>query len=95
MARERSEPRKHFWRMLFERSERSERSELCAGPWTRAPQGSLSAAKAASVARRAPTGWPFAATVPRMRLNGSNGPQAATTQDSPMLFDRRHAPWNR
>ena len=40
MARERSEPRKHFWRILFERSERSERSELCAGPWTRAPQGS-------------------------------------------------------
>ena len=36
MDRERSEPRKHFWRMLFERSERSERSELCGTPSRRA-----------------------------------------------------------
>ena len=85
MAREHSEPRKHFWRILFERSERSERSELCAGPWTRCtepghkqssglfvpgegpglwpgPQGSRSAAQAASSARLAPPGQPFAAT---------------------------------
>jgi len=79
MARERSEPRKHFWRILSERSERSERSELCAGPGTRAPQGSLSAAKAASVARRAPPGRPFAATVSRMQTNVRNVPQADTS----------------
>ena len=76
MARERSEPRELTWRILSERSERSERSELCAGPGTRAPQGSLSAAKAASVARRAPPGRPFAATVSRMHTNARNVPQA-------------------
>ena len=79
MARERSEPRKHFWRILFERSERSERSELCAGPWTRAPQGSLSAAKAASVDRRAPPGQPCAATetcTPTQTLKVRNVPKA-------------------
>ena len=75
LARERSEPREHFWRILFERSERSERSELCAGPGTRAPQGSLSAAKAASVACRALTGQPFAATISRVQTNVRNGPQ--------------------
>jgi len=77
LARERSEPREHFWRILFERSERSERSELCAGPGTRAPQGSLSAAKAASVACRALTGQPFAATISRVQTNDRTGPQAA------------------
>ena len=79
MARERSEPRRHFWRILSERSERSERSELCAGPWTRAPQGSLSAAKAASVDRRAPPGQPFAATetfTPTQTLKVRNVPKA-------------------
>ena len=79
MARERSEPRELTWRILSERSERSERSELCAGPWTRAPQGSLSAAKAASVDRRAPPGQPFAATehsTPTKSLIVRNVPQA-------------------
>ncbi len=76
MARERSEPRELTWRILFERSERSERSELCAGPWTRAPQGSRRAAPTASVARRAPPGQPFAATVSCMRTNARSGPQA-------------------
>ena len=71
MARERSEPRQHFWRILFERSERSERSELCAGPWTRAPQGSRSAAQAASSARRAAPGQPFAATALRLPIDAS------------------------
>ena len=65
MARERSEPRKHFWRILFERSERSERSESCAGPWTRAPQGSRSAAQAASSARRDAPGQPFTSPADR------------------------------
>ena len=81
MARERSEPRELTWRILSERSERSERSELCAGPWTRAPQGSLSAAKAASVDRRAPPGQPFAATgpcTPTQTLKVRNVPQAAS-----------------
>ena len=71
MARERSEPRRHFWRILFERSERSERSELCAGPWTRAPQGSRSEAEAASSARRAAPGQPFAATALRLPIDAS------------------------
>ena len=78
MARERSEPRKHFWRILFERSERSERSESCAGPWTRAPQGSRSAAQAASSARCAAPGQPVAATelcLPIDASNVRNGPQ--------------------
>ena len=81
MPRERSELRELTWRILFERSERSERSELCAGPWTRAPQGSRSAAETASVARRAPTARPFAATTVRTpRRTPANvriGPQAA------------------
>ena len=72
MARERSEPRRHFWRILFERSERSERSESCAGQWTRAPQGSRSAAQAASSARRAAPGQPFAATELRLPIVASN-----------------------
>jgi hypothetical protein len=72
MARERSEPRQHFWRILSERSERSERSESCAGPWTRAPQGSRSAAQAASSARRAAPGQPFAATELRLPIDASN-----------------------
>ncbi len=71
MARERSEPRQHFWRILFERSERSERSELCAGPWTRAPQGSRSEAEAASSARRAAPGQPFATTELRLPIDSS------------------------
>jgi len=95
MARERSEPRKHFWRILFERSERSERSELCAGPWTRAPQGSRSAAKAASVARRAPPGQAFAATMVRMprpaQPNVRNGPIAAALPLRCMNRRSRHA----
>ena len=72
MARERSEPRQHSWRILFERSERSERSELCAGPWTRAPQGSRSEAEAASSVRRAAPGQPFAATELRLPIDASN-----------------------
>ncbi len=83
MARARSAPRGHFWRILFERSERSERSELCAGPWTRAPQGSRRAAPTASVARRAPPGQPFAATTRNARkrtLNVGSGPIPATRE---------------
>ena len=83
MARERSEHRELTWRMLFERS------ELCAGPWTRAPQGSRSAAETASVARRAPTARPFAATTVRVLgrtpANDRTGPQATAT------FPRRAA----
>ncbi len=79
MARARSALRRLTWRILFERSERSERSELCAGPWTRAAQGSRSAAETASVARRAPPGRPFATTTaltrkPTVRLR--NGARA-------------------
>ena len=62
MASARSAPRKHFWRILSERSERSERSELCAGPWTLVAQGSRRPAPTASSARCAPPGQPFAAT---------------------------------
>ena len=69
---ERSELRKLACRILFERSERSERSESCAGPWTRAPQGSRSAAQAASSARRAAPGQPFAATELRLPIVASN-----------------------
>ena len=80
MARERSEPRKHFWRILSERSERSERSELCAGPGPRAPEGSRSAAQAASSARLDPPGQAFAATELEARkrslVNDRIGPQA-------------------
>ena len=67
MARARSALRGLTWRILFERSERSERSELCAGPWARAPQGSRRAATTVSVARRAPPAHPFAATTARAR----------------------------
>ena len=79
MARARSALRRLTWRILFERSERSERSELCAGPWTRAPQGSRRAATTASVARRAPPAHPLAATAARTRkrtVDFRNGPQA-------------------
>ena len=79
MARARSALRRLTWRILSERSERSERSELCAGPWTRAPQGSRSEATAASAARRAPPGQPFAATAthtPKRTANVRNGPSA-------------------
>ena len=72
MARARSALRRLTWRILFERSERSERSESCAGPWTRAPQGSRSAAQAASSARRAAPGQPFAATELRLPIVASN-----------------------
>ena len=51
---ERSELRELTCRILFERSERSERSELCGTPSRRAPQRSLSAAKTATVS--APAG---------------------------------------
>ena len=79
MARARSALRRLTWRILFERSERSERSELCAGPWTRAAQGSRSAAETASVVRRAPPGRPFAATTVRTRkpmVKVRTGPRA-------------------
>ena len=79
MARARSALRRLTWRILFERSERSERSELCAGPWTRAAQGSRSAATTASVVRRAPPGRPFAATTVRTRkpmVKVRTGPRA-------------------
>ena len=92
MARERSEPRELTWRILSERSERSERSELCAGPWTRAPQGSLSAAKAASVDRRAPPGQPFAATetcTPTQTLKVRNVPIATPSHAPPTTQARR------
>jgi len=46
---ERSELRELTCRILFERSERSERSELCGNPSRRAAQGSLSEARAATV----------------------------------------------
>ncbi|MDO9073482.1 MAG: hypothetical protein Q7U73_09460, partial [Rubrivivax sp.] len=65
--------------------------ELCAGPWTRAPQGSLSEAKAASVARRAPPGQPFAATTvnaPKQTFtNVRNGPRVDTKLNA---FTRRY-----
>ena len=46
---------------LFERSERSERSEVCAGPRDRAAEGSRRAAPAASVKRSGLPGPAFAA----------------------------------
>ncbi|MDO9074877.1 MAG: hypothetical protein Q7U73_16595, partial [Rubrivivax sp.] len=67
---------------LFERSERSERSELCGTPSRRAAQGSLSEAKAATVGDAA--GYRLqrpAPTVERTKqphANVCNGPQAAT-----------------
>ncbi len=91
MARGRSPLRRLTWRILFERSERSERSELCAGPWTRAPQGSRRAAPTASVARRAPPGQPFAATTSDIRdrlLNASDGPRAASLRVSGSIVSR-------
>lgn len=68
-------------RILFERSERSERSELCGTPSGRAAQGSLSAAKAATVGDAAGRRLPrFARICERQEqtdANARNGPRAA------------------
>ena len=61
VARARSAPRNLICRTLFERSERSERSELCDGPQGRAPQGSRCAAPTASPKRCRLPGCDFAA----------------------------------
>jgi hypothetical protein len=85
---------------LFERRERSERSEFCAGPWTRAPQGSRSEAETASLARRRTL--PHSPLPPRCferphHENGNSGPPAAPAFN-PLacrrpLRPRRRAPW--
>ena len=67
-------------RILFERSERSERSELCGTPSRRAAQGSRCAAPTATVS--APAGHPLPRTaqdverIKRTFGNVRNGPQA-------------------
>jgi len=75
---ERSELRELTCRILFERSERSERSELCGTPSRRAAQGSLSAAKTATVSAPAGHRLPRRADVdePRTSANDGNGPRA-------------------
>ncbi|WP_309624071.1 hypothetical protein, partial [Methylibium sp.] len=60
----------------FERSERSERSELRDGPRARAPQGSRSAAETASMKRCRLPGRAFAA--PPRPLALARNPQPAT-----------------
>jgi hypothetical protein len=60
VARARSALRELTCRRLFERSERSERSEFGDGPRDRAAQGSLSAAKTAAVKRSSLPGHAFA-----------------------------------
>ncbi len=69
---ERSELRQLTCRILFERSERSERSELCGTPSRRAAQGSLSAAKTATVS--APAGH----RLPRPARNDERTKQTPT-----------------
>jgi hypothetical protein len=61
VARARSAPRQLTCRRLFERSERSERSELGDGPRDRAAQGSRSEAKTAEPKRSSLPGHAFAA----------------------------------
>ncbi|MDO9074455.1 MAG: hypothetical protein Q7U73_14430, partial [Rubrivivax sp.] len=67
-------------RILFERSERSERSELCGTPSRRAAQGSLSEAKAATVGDAAGCRLPQPAHIleraKQTHANDSNGPKA-------------------
>jgi len=78
----RSALREHFCRILFERSERSERSELCGTPSRRAAQGSRCAAPTATVS--APAGHRLtrpAQDIERTKRtpgNVRNGPQAAS-----------------
>ena len=61
VARARSALRRLTCRRLFERSERSERSEFGDGPRDRAPEGSRSVATTAEVKRSSPPGHAFAA----------------------------------
>ena len=61
VARARSAPRELTCRRLFERSERSERSEFGDGPRDRAPEGSRSEAETAEVKRSRLPGHAFAA----------------------------------
>jgi hypothetical protein len=61
VARARSAHQQLTCRRLFERSERSERSEFGDGPRDRAAQGSLSAAKTAEAKRSSLPGRAFAA----------------------------------
>ncbi len=83
VARARSAPRNLICRTLFERSERSERSELCDGPQGRAPQGSRCAAPTASPKRCRLPGRAFAAPhveVRRRRFALGRRPKAHATK---------------
>jgi hypothetical protein len=73
VARARSALRELTCRRLFERSERSERSEFGDGPRDRAAQGSLSEAKTAEVKRSSLPGHAFAA-----RTDANHGRATAT-----------------
>jgi len=77
---ERSELRKLTCRILFERSERSERSELCGTPSRRAAQGSRSEAEAAPSSAPAGHRLPRRADIDeqRTKANDGNGPRAAS-----------------
>ena len=95
---ERSELRNLTCRIVFERSERSERSELCGTPSRRAAQGSLSAAKAATVS--APAGHrltrpaQIAERNKQTDVNVRNGPKAAAVCSSGTALRPRRARWS-
>jgi len=80
VARARSAHQQLTCRRLFERSERSERSEFGDGPRDRAAQGSLSAAKTAEAKRSSLPGRAFAAPTAagERAANGRNRPRADT-----------------
>ena len=84
---------------LFERRERSEQSEFCGAPWSRAPQGSRRKAPAASAARRALPGCGFAAPMLRsqagvelMRLNATPYERLSRFCARPTRAPASHAP---
>jgi len=75
VARARSALRQLTCRRLFERSERSERSEFGDGPGDRAAQGSLSAAKTAEAKRSSLPGHAFAETSELLAQNARAVPE--------------------
>ena len=87
---ERSELRGLTCRILFERSERSERSELCGTPSRRAAQGSRSEAEAAPSSAPAGHRLPRGADIDAQRTNTNdgNGPQADSLSDQTKIASR-------
>ena len=85
-GRARSAPREHACGRLFERSERSERSEFGHGPATRASQGTRSAAKGKPSEPGPGRARRLACAEPRMRkrtpVNIGNGPRADSRTDA-------------